>query len=184
MYNYNESDVTEYLRTFNCILRTMMSEMMKVTPTNSVSHDFILQMIPHHRAAINMSKNVLRYTNDEQVKCIAENIIAEQTKSIANMEHIFYCCSHCQNSACDVMQYQTDFLDIATEMYYKMSHAKTGCNISRNFLTEMLPHHEGAVAMSLNTLKYDICPDLKPVLDAIIVSQRKGIREMEQLLRN
>lgn len=91
MYSSYEKDLTNYLKTFNCILRTMISRMTEVVPINSVSHNFILQMIPHH---------------------------------------------------------------------------------------------EGAISMSLNTLQYDICPELKPILDAIIVSQRKGVKEMENLLKN
>lgn len=29
----------------------------------SISHNFIVQMIPHHKAAIEMSQNLLQYTN-------------------------------------------------------------------------------------------------------------------------
>lgn len=184
MYSSYEKDLTNYLKTFNCILRTMISRMTEVVPINSVSHNFILQMIPHHRAAIQMSKNVLQYTCNAQVRSIALNIISEQTKSIANMEHVLCRCGCYENSDSSIMEYQTNFLKIATEMYYKMSHAKTGNLIDYNFITEMIPHHEGAIAMSLNTLQYDICPELKPILDAIIVSQRKGVKEMKTLLKN
>lgn len=184
MYSSYEKDLTNYLKTFNCILRTMISRMTEVVPINSVSHNFILQMIPHHHAAIQMSKNVLQYICHEQVRTIALNIISEQTKSIANMEHVLCRCGCYTNSDSSIMEYQTNFLKIATEMYYKMSHAKTGSLIDYNFITEMIPHHEGAISMSLNTLQYDICPELKPILKAIIVSQRKGVKEMENLLKN
>lgn len=179
-----DNNVRIYLNEFNCILRTMIYRMMKVTPVNSVSQNFILQMIPHHRAAIEMSKNVLLYTTDKQIISIARNIISEQTKSISDMEHVLHCCSCYKNSDCDIMQYQTEFLKIATEMYDKMAHAKTSLQINLNFLNEMIPHHEGAISMSMNTLNYDICPALKPILDAIIVSQRRGVKEMESLLHS
>lgn len=184
MYSHTENDLTNYLKTFNCILRTMITGMMDVKPVNSVSHDFILQMIPHHKAAIQMSENVLKYTCDERVRSIALNIISKQTKSIADMKQVFCCCSHYKNSDCDIMQYQTDFLKISTEMYYKMSHAKTTNLIDYNFMSEMIPHHEGAIAMSLNTLQYKICPELKPILESIIISQRKGVMEMKNLLKD
>ena len=36
--------------------------------------------------------------------------------------------------------------------------------------------------MSENALRYPLCPGLIPVLDAIIVSQKKGVRQMQRLL--
>ncbi len=54
---------------------------------------------------------------------------------------------------------------------------------SRNFIVQMIPHHEGAIQMSENALCFPVCPELKPILRAIIVSQRRGVKEMEQLLK-
>lgn len=177
-----EGEVKQYINTFYAILRNMIVGMMSVTPGTSISNNFIMQMIPHHRGAIQMSRNVLKYTRDEQIKNIACSIISEQTKSIADMQKIFRNCQCYQNSECDVMQYQTEFQMIATEMYDRMSKAKTGKNIDLNFLYEMIPHHEGAIGMSQNTLEYCICPELKPILHTIIISQCKGVEQMKDLI--
>lgn len=182
MYDCNEYNVKKYIETFNCILRNMITGMMCVSPSDSISHDFILQMIPHHRAAIQMSKNILKYTDDSKIQKISLNIISEQTKSIANMQKVLHRCNCYKNSGDEVLKYQIKFQNIATEMYYKMSHAKITDCINYNFLTEMIPHHEGAILMSENTLDYDICPELKPILEAIIISQCNGVKEMEILL--
>lgn len=48
----------------------------------SISHNFIVQMIPHHRAAIEMSHNLLCYTTDIALQNIAVNTII--TKIITN----------------------------------------------------------------------------------------------------
>ena len=50
-------------------------------------------------------------------------------------------------------------------------------------MREMIPHHKGAIRMSENALRFDICPELKPILCEIITSQQKGVSEMTQLLR-
>ena len=47
----------------------------------------------------------------------------------------------------------------------------------------MIPHHQGAVEISMTTLQYDISEDLIPVLQSIIKSQEQGIRQMRQILR-
>ncbi len=50
------SNVTEnYLSEFYCILDRMIESITEAELTDSISHNFIVQMIPHHRAAIGMS---------------------------------------------------------------------------------------------------------------------------------
>lgn len=58
------SDVTkQYLCCFYEILDNMIEEMTNAKLTNSISHNFIVQMIPHHQAAIKMSQNILPIYN-------------------------------------------------------------------------------------------------------------------------
>ena len=82
-----------YLSAFYRILEEMICGMTNVSLTDSISHNFIVQMIPHHRAAIQMSQNILRYTADKELQDIASNIITEQTKSIEDMLAIEKSCS-------------------------------------------------------------------------------------------
>ena len=56
-------------------------------------------------------------------------------------------------------------------------------SVDCNFLREMIPHHEGAVAFSEITLQCQICPELQPVLESIIVSQAEGICRLQGLLK-
>ena len=110
------SDVTkQYLCCFYEIPDEMIGRMCGAELTDSIGCNFIVQMIPHHRAAIGMSRNLLQYTTLVPL--------------------------------------------------------------------QMIPHHEGAVRMPENALHYPICGELVPILQAIITSQKRGIREMEQLLR-
>jgi uncharacterized protein (DUF305 family) len=55
-------------------------------------------------------------------------------------------------------------------------------SISDIFIRQMITHHMGAVRMSNNVLQFNICPQLRPILYAIISSQREGIKQMQQLL--
>lgn len=178
------SNVTkEYLTEFYCILDKMIYGMTNAELTNSISHNFIVQMIPHHRAAIEMSENILRFTTDFAVQNIATNIIAMQTQSIKNMSNIECQCSSLFNSRQDLCLYQRQFQIITQTMFTQMDNACSTNNINANFMREMIPHHRGAICMSENAIKFDICPDLIPILDKIITTQQKGIQEMNHLLR-
>ena len=178
------SDVTKaYLSRFHCILDDMIEGMTTAELTNSISHNFIVQMIPHHKAAIEMSENILKYTTLVPLQEIAKNIIAEQTKSIENMREIECECSELVNPKCDVRLYQRRVNQIMQTMFCGMENAVTTNNVNADFMREMIPHHRGAIEMSRNALQYDICCGLTPILDAIIASQQKGIMQMQQLLR-
>lgn len=52
----------KYLTCFNNILDQMIQQMNSAQLSNSISYNFIVQMIPHHKAAIEMSCNLLQYT--------------------------------------------------------------------------------------------------------------------------
>lgn len=174
-------DAMNYLCEFRRILEEMINGMNAACLDGSISHNFIVQMIPHHMAAIQMSENILKYTNVPELRKIAEGIISEQTKSIENMKSILCSCTCAKNSHSELCSFQNRMNIIKETMFQKMKSARGNNNISCNFLREMIPHHKGAVEMSRNTLRFDICPQLKPILDAIISSQCRGIEEMKKL---
>lgn len=180
---YKLSNVTkEYLDRFYRILDEMIEGMEKAKLTESISNNFIVQMIPHHRAAIEMSENLLKYTTLVPLQNIAEDIITEQTKSIENMREIQSRCSELENPCRDVNLYRRGTEMIMKTMFSEMKNACSDNSVNGNFIREMIPHHEGAIRMSYNALKYDICPELKPILYAIIKSQEKGVMQMRCLL--
>lgn len=173
----------DYLSSFECILKHMISGMTGAELSNSISYNFIVQMIPHHRAAIEMSENLLRYTTNLQLQDIASDIITEQTQSIQNMLAIECSCLNLQNCEADLCRYQKQMDNIMQIMFSEMKHARYCNDINLNFIWEMIPHHMGAVRMSETTLRYQICPELVPILKAIIVSQKRGIAQMQRLLK-
>lgn len=176
-------DSEEYLKEFNRILKDMILGMTQAQLNDSISHNFIVQMIPHHKAAIEMSENILKYTNSPQLKKIADNIILEQTKSIENMRAIKCSCDMYKNSRCNLCSYQKNTSRIFQNMFSKMGNSRATNNISCDFIREMIPHHRGAVQMCKNALNYKICPELVPILKNIISSQTRGISQMESLMK-
>lgn len=172
-----------YLTRFYQILDEMIWEMSSAEGNHSISHNFIIQMIPHHRAAIEMSKNLLWYNPSAPLKKIARGIISEQTKGIADMKAILDRCSECVNSERDLALYQRRIENTMSTMFDQMGSAPDTNNIDVDFMREMIPHHEGAIRMSETALQYDVCPELVPILQGIISSQKKGVQEMEVLLR-
>lgn len=94
------------------------------------------------------------------------------------------CCSRQANSQQDLCLYEKNSRQIAHNMFSQMKNARSCNDINANFIREMIPHHEGAIRLSINALRYPICPELLPVLQSIVKSQERGIRRMKRLLRH
>ena len=60
----NADSAIPYLAEYSRILNNMINNMTGVETTDSISHNFIVRMIPHHQAAIEMSENVLKFTTN------------------------------------------------------------------------------------------------------------------------
>lgn len=176
-------ETKQYLTRFYEILDEMVCGMTNAQLTNSISHNFIVQMIPHHRAAIEMSQNVLPYIHNCALRRIASRIITEQTKSIADMEAALPQCNCPCSPEMDLRLYQRRMDLIYQTMFDRMGSAPETNRIAVNFMREMIPHHEGAIHMAKNALRYGVCPELVPILCAIITSQEQGVREMKALLK-
>ena len=105
LYCY-EQKLQSYLDEYHCILNQMINKMTSVELSCSISYNSMVQMIPHHRAAILMSCNLLKYTKNEALQNIAFNIIKEQTRSIENMRGILCDCQNQTNSQEQLYDYQ------------------------------------------------------------------------------
>jgi uncharacterized protein (DUF305 family) len=65
----------------------VMDDGMKRARVNGVTeHDFVTMMIPHHQGAIDMAKALLVYTNDPELKNLAQGIIREVVNSLAKRD--------------------------------------------------------------------------------------------------
>lgn len=175
-------ELETYLEKFHKILKIMVCGMTSVQLRDSISYNFIIQMIPHHEAAIHMSENILGYTDNHTIAKIAENIINTQRKSIEDMLRIKQGCLGYRNNRNELYRYQDTLQPIFDAMFMEMRNAYSNEYVNCNFLREMIPHHEGAVKMAKATLACRICPRLIPILNSIIREQEQGIQEMEKLL--
>ncbi len=175
------NDVKNYLMHFDYILNNMRNKMLNPILTNNITIDFIRCMIPHHEAAIYMCQNLLNYNVNDSLKRIANNIIRTQTSGIKIMQSILLTTHDYINSNNAVSKYLNNYFKITKEMLYRMNNSLKSTNINLNFISEMIPHHEGAIAMCNNLLLYNIDPRLKRLAESIIIEQSRGIEQLKHV---
>ncbi len=175
-------DAKTYLYCFYQTLDGMIQEMTTAGLTQSISHNFVVQMIPRHRAAIRMANNVLRFTEHKAVRRLAQQIVQDEAQGIGRMEEAMSACARLSNTQTDLRLYQRRTELICRQMYAQMSAAPESSALARVFLREMLPQCRGAVLMAENALKYDVCAELVPILRSTAAQQRRNAAQMRALL--
>jgi uncharacterized protein (DUF305 family) len=67
-------------------MNKMMAD-MTVKPTGDVDRDFVEMMMPHHQGAVDMAKAELKYGHNEQLRRLAQEIVANQQQQIVVMRN-------------------------------------------------------------------------------------------------
>ncbi len=175
----------DYYDNYKSTLQVMKEGMSKAPKTGDPSLDFLFEMIPHHEAAVSMAENLLKYgVANEQLKSLADSIIKEQLNGIRQMEDLK---NKLQANPQVNKQAEAAYLQTYNKIYQtmitQMEAAKPTGNIERDFLTEMIPHHMAAIEMGKNILRYTQNPQLRTIVQNIIVTQQRQVAEMNNLLK-
>jgi uncharacterized protein (DUF305 family) len=80
----NGSQEQPFLSENEAAMKKMMAD-MTIKPTGDVDRDFVAMMVPHHQGAVDMAKTELRYGRNEQLRRLAQKIVATQQHEIVVM---------------------------------------------------------------------------------------------------
>jgi len=75
-----------FLSENNGAMKKMMADMM-IKPSGDVDRDFVEMMVPHHQGAVDMAKAELKYGRNEQLRLLAQQIVATQQREITVMQN-------------------------------------------------------------------------------------------------
>lgn len=177
-------EVADYNSVYTASFDNMKEQMNAAPSTGNVNLDFVLEMLPHHKGAINMSKAIIQYGSNDEVKKFAEHIIASQEPEIPKMEELKTefekeKASNKEESEAYIKKYD----EIKEIMFKGMESVPLTSDADLTFLKQMISHHEGAISMSKNILKYTKNPELIKLATDMVQSQSKDIEEMKQLIK-
>lgn len=181
---YKDDNIKKYLNEQNSEMSTMMEDMKNIKHTGDPAIDFLYGMIPHHKAAIEMSKSLLKYGGENaEIKKIAENIITNQSKEIEEMKDMIKRME--LNPNVDEKKEQ-DYLKEYKNLFNKHNNNDISNvnSVDKAFAMEMIKHHEMAVSMSEIVLKYTDNKDVVDLAQNIIESQKDEIKQMREIINS
>lgn len=172
----------DYIETYYKILEEMRSGMQSVEANKNISQAFIDNMIIHHNAGKKMAENILKYTTDVEIESLAKTIIEESSQNIETLQKLRESCTNL-NSERDVFLYEKGCSSAFDKMLHDMTNSPSSNNLNADFLYQMIPHHQGAIDMSKNLLKFDICEELREEVEHSIMNEQMQIDQMRNLIR-
>jgi len=137
---------------------------------------FATMMIPHHQQAIDMSEMALANSTNADVKRLAQQIIDAQATEIEQMQAWIEGHGH-------EVHGEHDMAGMASEADLAILATLASPEFDELFLTLMIMHHEGALAMVLMLDDTDQA-EAKELAKHIVEVQTAEIELMNQLLTN
>ncbi|ACO47775.1 DUF305 domain-containing protein [Deinococcus deserti] len=135
---------------------------------------FLSMMIPHHEAAVDMSKAVLPTTKSAQVKAWAQAIIKAQNTEITLMKRLLT--THGGSDKAMATQMNSMMAGMVKDVH-------TASNRDRAFAKGMIPHHASAIEMASHALKKSKNPTILKLARDIVSSQTKEINQFRAYLK-
>ena len=149
------------------------------SPHNDADVAFAQMMIPHHQQAVEMAALAETRAESQDVKDLAAAIKAAQDPEIQTMEGWLE--SWDETGASHEMTHE-EMPGMVDEKTMGELGKATGREFDRLFLTSMIAHHEGAIAMAQSEKSDGVHKGALRLADAIIKTQTAEIKRMEDML--
>lgn len=133
-----------------------------------MDQEFIVNMVPHHQDAVDMSNIALTKAEHPEIKQLARNISTSQSKEIVEMRQWYK-----EWYGTDVPP-NSNMMGNVTDLN-RLENAKP---FDKEFIEQMIPHHQMAIMMAQMVLYHSNRPEIRGLAESIIKSQSKEIDEM------
>jgi uncharacterized protein (DUF305 family) len=158
---------------------------MKSSPNAaSASYDlqFLDTMIVHHQGAVDMAKPAETKAEHTELKNLAKSIIADQEKEIVQMKK--WRNEWFAGKPAAMNMEMSGMADSMKGMDMQKLDTLYGNNYDIEFISQMIPHHTGAVVMAKEALQKSQKEQIKTLASAIIKSQEAEIKQMKEWQTN
>jgi uncharacterized protein (DUF305 family) len=141
---------------------------------------FARNMIPHHQQAVQMAQMVPTNTTNPRVIALADRIITTQAPGIQALRTFLMEWQDLQGH--DAQGTDSTGVGMVDQATMDKLQSLTGPGFDRLWLTSMIDHHRGAIAMAQDEVAHGCNADVIYLARSIIATQQPEIDEMKQML--
>ena len=146
----------------------------------NIDQHFIAQMIPHHEGAIAMSKIALERSKRPEVISLANGIIEAQQKEINDMRSWYQSWYGSTPPEGGAGMMHMGSMEGDTSVLTSVSDA----DFDKEFLEQMIPHHEMAIMMAQMLQASTERAEMKTLAAHLITSQHREIEQQDGRLQS
>ena len=146
----------------------------------NIDQHFIVQMIPHHEGAIRMARIALERSERAEILSLANGIIDSQQKEIEDMRSWYTSWFGSVPPQGGMGMMHMGGMEGDTSVLRNVSAAE----FDREFMEQMIPHHEMAIMMAQMLESATNREEMKQLADNIITSQSREINMMRSWLKS
>lgn len=181
----DDAEVTAYLEEQDTIISDML-ENMRVKESGSAELDFLISMIPHYEASIDLSKSYLLLGGqNKKLKELAREIIDEQLEEIDNMRELI---KEFQTPDITSKEKEKEYLNIYNKIISSHQNISdetaASSNVEEAYIEGMVIHHQMAADMAETILKYSSNRKICNIAENIFEMQKKEISQMEEIFND
>lgn len=143
---------------------------------------FARSMVPHHEQAIVMAQMVPTNTTNQQVIDLSTAIVATQAPEIQAFRSWLMQWPDAQDNGHDAGGHGAQMPGMVDPATMNRLQSLTGPEFDRLWLTSMIDHHRGAIAMSQDEIAHGKNPDVIYLARRIVAAQQAEIDQMKKML--
>jgi uncharacterized protein (DUF305 family) len=155
---------------FMSSMNKMMQDMMSLKMTEDPDHDFAMMMKRHHEGAIEMSNIELQQGKNQELKQVAQKIVDDSKKDIAELES--FMSSHKPSE-------KSDFAKQSMKMMHKTD-LEHSADIDQQFASTMTKHHRDGIEIAKLYLKFASQEQTKTVARRSIKANGDDLKKLEK----
>ena len=175
-------EAKRYLCCYYQILDGMIQGVSAARLTQSISHNYIVQLLPQHRSAVRLCRNLLEVSNDGSLRRLAQRIAARETEAAEHLEAELPNADQLTSPQMDLRLFQRRSELIFREMYAQMGAVPEGNQVDVLFLRQMIPLRQGGVRAARTALRYEVSEGLAPLLRVAVDAQSREARQLRAML--
>ena len=175
-------EAKRYLCCYYQILDGMIQGVSAARLTQSISHNYIVQLLPQHRSAVRLCRNLLEVSNDGAVRRLAQRIAAREAETAGQLEAELANAGQLVSPQMDLRLFQRRSELIFREMYAQMGAVPEDNRLEALFLRQMIPQRQGGIRAARTALRYEVSTGLAPILRSTIDTQSREVGQLRTLL--